>query len=77
MEKFSKIHKNYREMVFKDCTAERDCKFLLKISSRLYKIVKSCRPLTLPLYSYNCKITVLIVSLPSKIVIQCKLLYIQ
>ena len=32
-------------MVLKDCTAERDCKFLLKILSRLYKIVKSCGPL--------------------------------
>ena len=48
------IHKNlqrdfrkfYREMVFKDCRAERDCKFLVKISGRLYKIVKSCGPLT-------------------------------
>ena len=42
MEKFSKIH---GEMVFKDCKAERDCEFLVKISSRLYKIVKSCGPL--------------------------------
>ena len=32
-------------MIFKDCKAERDCKLLVKISSRLYKIVKSCGPL--------------------------------
>ena len=32
-------------MVFKDCKAERDCKFLFKISSTLYKIVKSGGPL--------------------------------
>ena len=32
-------------MVFKDCKAERDCKFLVKISSKLYKIVKSGGPL--------------------------------
>ena len=41
-EKYTKI---YKEMAFKDCKAERDCKFLVKISSRLYKIVKSFGPL--------------------------------
>ena len=42
---FRKYTKIYREMVFEDCKAERDCKVLVKISTRLYKIVKSCRPL--------------------------------
>ena len=46
---FRKYTKIYREIVFKDCKAERDCKFLVKISSRLYKIVKSCGPLGEPL----------------------------
>ena len=32
---FRKYTKIYREMVFKDCEAERDCKVLVKISSRL------------------------------------------
>ena len=48
MEKFSKMRTQKlteKWYVFKDCKAERDCKFLVKISSRLYKIVKSCGPL--------------------------------
>ena len=50
---FRKYTKIYRETVFKDCKAERDCKFIVEISSRLYKIVKSCEPLRLTTFNYR------------------------